>query len=106
MEHLFVRVFGGSPKFWLTGGDLLNERQQSCDAVGFNKIASRFTQGGFARALAGSKMKKKNPAKKAVDVRRLREVIGLCFPTVFFLYLFAMELLYDSVVSTIVYAGV
>jgi hypothetical protein len=25
MEHHFVRVFLGSPKFWLTGGDESNE---------------------------------------------------------------------------------
>jgi len=42
-----MRVFGGSPQFWLTGGDVLNKRQRSHDAIGFNKNASRFAQGGF-----------------------------------------------------------
>ncbi len=40
MEPLFVRVFGGSPTFWLTGGDVLNEQQRTCDAIGFNKNAT------------------------------------------------------------------
>ena len=62
MEHLFVRVFGGSPQFWITGGDVLNERQRSRNAVGFNKIASRFAWGQFVQRWRGQK------SKKAVDV--------------------------------------
>ena len=45
MEHLFLRVFLGSPKFWLTGGDELNKEQQLRNAIGFNKNASRFVWG-------------------------------------------------------------
>ena len=70
MEHLFVRVFGGSPQFWLTGGDVLNKQQQSRDAVGFNKIASRFEQGGFILRWRGRKSTIFVSRKKAVDVRR------------------------------------
>ena len=72
-----MRVFGGSPQFWLTGGDVLNERQRSRDAVGFNKIASRFVRGGLARVprWQGQKWKIFFPAKKAVDVGCLKEVI-------------------------------
>ena len=64
MEHLFVRVFKGSPKFWLTGGDVFNKQQRLHDAIGFNKIVSWFVQGGFARALAGLKMEVLFPQKK------------------------------------------
>ena len=55
MEHLFVRVIGGSPQFWLTGGDVLNEQQRSRDAVRFNKNASRFARGGFISHWRGQK---------------------------------------------------
>ncbi len=33
MEHLFMRVFGGSPQFWLTGGDVLNKRAMPSDST-------------------------------------------------------------------------
>ncbi len=33
MEHLFVRVFGGSPQFWPTGGDVLNEHAMPSDST-------------------------------------------------------------------------
>ena len=55
MEDLFMRVFGGSPQFWLTGGDVLNEQQRSCDAIRFNKNASRFARGGFISRWRGQK---------------------------------------------------
>ena len=55
MEHLFLRVFLGSPKFWLTGRDVLNEQQQSRNAVGFNKNASQFAWGGFVQRWRGQK---------------------------------------------------
>ena len=54
MEHLFVRVFGGSPQFWLTGGDVLNEHAMPSDST--KLLCRRFKRGGFVRALAGSKM--------------------------------------------------
>ena len=63
-------MFGGSPKFWLTGGDELNKRQQSRDAVGFNKNASRFAWGGFVQCWRGQKITIFVSAKKAVDVRQ------------------------------------
>ena len=55
MEDLFMRVFSGSPRFWLTGGDVLNERQRSRDAIGFNKNASGFARGGFISRWRGQK---------------------------------------------------
>ena len=55
MEDLFMRVFGGSPTFWLTGGDVLNEQQRSCDAIGLNKNASRIARGGFISRWRGQK---------------------------------------------------
>jgi hypothetical protein len=39
MEDLFMRVFLGSPRFWLTGGDVLNKWHRLRNAVGFNKNA-------------------------------------------------------------------
>ena len=65
MDYLFVRVFGGSPQFWLMGGDVLNEQQQLQDAVRFNKNDSRFMRGGFAHALGGSKMEDFFSCKKS-----------------------------------------
>ena len=67
MEHLFVRVFRGSPQFWLMGGDVLNERQRLRDAVGFNKIASRFARGGFILRWRGQKSTIFVSRKKTVD---------------------------------------
>ena len=49
-----MRVFGGSPTFWLMGGDVLNKCAVPLDST--KLLHSRFTQGGFAHALAGSKM--------------------------------------------------
>ena len=50
-----MRVFLGFLRFWLTGGDVLNEWHRSRDAIGFNKNASRFAQGGFISRWRGKK---------------------------------------------------
>ena len=65
LEQGFVRAFQGSPQKGLLDFLDPNEWHQLRDAVGFNKIASRFTQGGFARALGGSKWKIFFPQKKS-----------------------------------------
>ena len=53
MEGLFVRVFLGSHKFCLTGGDVLNEQQQLRNAIGFNKNAKVYDLGGEGSFIVG-----------------------------------------------------
>ena len=63
MEHLFVRVFGGSPQFWLTGGDVLNKRAMPLDST---KLLVDLRKEGLLRAHVGGVKNGKFlfPAKK------------------------------------------
>ena len=66
MEHLFVRVFGGSPQFWLTGGDVLNERAMPSDST---KLLVDLREEVSFRVGGVKNPRFLFPAKKAVDVR-------------------------------------
>ena len=57
-------MFGGSPQKRFTGGDVLNERQQSRDAVGVNKTLDNLHGEGLFRVGGVKNPQFLFPAKK------------------------------------------
>ena len=78
MEDLFVRVFLGSPKIWLTRGDVSNKWQLAHQWFRIKELLglwNKLTRAMFCSVVAGKKNLMFFPARKAVDERW--EVVAL-----------------------------